>query len=371
MNKKDIRIGERQSKVFSLGKLEVKEEERDGVKLGIIEGYGATFDLDRGDDIILKGSFLKSLERHKADNRPIRMLFGHDRNNLIGGFPVSEAREDEKGLWVKGEINLDTQQGQEAFALAKQGVLTDMSIGFSITSRDAVSFEEIDDRIIRVIKEIELWEISLVSEPMNAAAKITTVKGVEGVKELPIAARDAEWDEKAALERISELENPTDAFLLVSINEKNEAEVDMQIADVIDGKLQIIPKAVFAASMQVLGVKSYEIPEGKREALASTLAGYYSKMGMESPFERSIIDVTFAEACDSIKDVESLLKFAGFSSDCRKALISTIKSSTNREGELETDTSREGEGQKEVDDLVDMLKGFNTDSTTKLLLSQF
>lgn len=371
MNKKDIRIGERQSKVFSLGKLEVKEEERDGVKLGIIEGYGATFDLDRGDDIIMKGAFLKSLQRHKDDDRPIRMLFGHDRNNLIGGFPVSDAKEDEKGLYVKGEINLETQQGREAFALAKQGVLTDMSIGFSIPNREAVSFEDIGDNFVRVIREIELWEISLVTEPMNAAAKITTVKGVEGVKELPIAGRDIEWDEKAALERISELENPTDAFLLVSTDEKDEVHCDMLIADVIDGKLQVVPKAIFIAAMQVLGIKSFDIPEGKQEALESTLAGYYLKMGLEAPFGRSIIDVTLSEGCDTIKDVESLLKFAGFSSDCRKALISTIKSSSGRDDNSGDDINRDGEGQAEIDKMVEDLKSLNAQTTTNLLLSQF
>lgn len=167
-------------KHFGFACTEVKQEDRNGVPVGIIEGYASTWDIDRGDDVIMQGAFADSIKRHSEDGRPIRMLYQHNGSELIGGFPIHSVREDEKGLYVKGEINLDVQKGREAYALAKQGVLTDMSIGFSIASRDDVDFRDDGEVVVRTIKRVELWEISMVGEPMNPKAKVVNVKNDSG-----------------------------------------------------------------------------------------------------------------------------------------------------------------------------------------------
>ena len=146
---------------------ETKQEERNGVPVGIIEGYLATWDVDRGEDRFVKGAFLESLREHKKKNRQIR--FNAQHFHLIGGFPIDTAKEDTKGLFVVGEVNLDTQGGRENFSLAKQKVLVDFSIGFS-----AVDWEIKDG--IRVINKAIVWEGSIVDEPMNPEAQITEVK---------------------------------------------------------------------------------------------------------------------------------------------------------------------------------------------------
>jgi len=155
---------------------ETKEVDRNGVKVGVIEGYIATWDVDRGGwdgvkDKFLPGSFLKSIARHKATNRPVRLKDMHGRT--IGGFPIDSVKEDGRGLFGKGEINLDVQQGREAFALAKQGVMSDFSIGWGLgegaTTKDGV----------RSIPEAEIWEGSIVDEPMNPHANITAVKALD------------------------------------------------------------------------------------------------------------------------------------------------------------------------------------------------
>ncbi len=152
--------------------VEAKQEERDGMQIGFISGYGATWDLDRGGwdgvkDRFVKGAFVESILEHIQKRRQIRMLYQH--GNAIGGFPIEFVKEDERGLFVLGEINLEVQEGREAYALAKQGVLVDFSIGFSVDE-----FEMNDD--IRTITKATIWEISAVLEPMNPAANITQVK---------------------------------------------------------------------------------------------------------------------------------------------------------------------------------------------------
>ena len=163
-------------KSFAFSDIETKQTEVNGVPVGVIKGMASTFgNVDLQQDVINFGAFAKTIQTHKARNgRPIRMLLGHDRfAGTIGGFPIDKVKEQKQGLKVEGHINLDVQRGQEAFALAKQGVLTDLSIGFMAT---AVDFERRSGKEIRVIKEIDLREISIVDEPANPKATITDVK---------------------------------------------------------------------------------------------------------------------------------------------------------------------------------------------------
>lgn len=155
--------------------LEVKQEERNGVKVGILEGYAATWDLDRGDwmgvrDRFVKGAFLESLMEHVMKKRQIRFKDHHGRT--VGGAPMEFVKEDDRGLFVVAEVNLEVQQGRELYALAKQGVIVDFSIGFTV-----VDFEM--DENIRTITKAIVWEFSGVDEPANPHANITQVKNNE------------------------------------------------------------------------------------------------------------------------------------------------------------------------------------------------
>lgn len=148
---------------------ETKQEDRNGVPVGLISGYIATWDVDRGDDRFVRGAFAKSIQDHiKRGNRQVR--FKNNHGKTVGGFPINGVFEDDKGLFGTAEVNLDVQQGKEVFSLAKQKVLTDFSLGFSTTE-----FEIKDG--IRIIEEAILWEGSAVDEPMNIAANIIDVKG--------------------------------------------------------------------------------------------------------------------------------------------------------------------------------------------------
>ena len=147
---------------------ETKQEDRNGVPVGLISGYIATWDKDRGDDKFEKGAFTESIQDHmKRNNRPIRFKDNHNRT--VGGFPISGVFEDDRGLFGTAEVNLDVQQGKELFALVKQGVISDFSIGFS-----AIDWEIKDGT--RIIGKAIVWEGSAVDEPMNMAANIVDVK---------------------------------------------------------------------------------------------------------------------------------------------------------------------------------------------------
>lgn len=200
-------MSEIETKYHSGRIIECKEETRNGVRIGIVAGYIATWDVDLGSfgvrDRFLKGAFAESIQEHKdRDDRQIRMLFRH--GEIIGGFPIDTVKEDNIGLFGIGEVNLAVPEGATAFSLAKQGVLVDFSIGFRIVESET---ETTDDEIIRIISKARIFEGSIVPEPMNPEAKITEVKtinvdevtGLTDLKSLEKLLRSSGFSKNAAV----------------------------------------------------------------------------------------------------------------------------------------------------------------------------
>lgn len=147
---------------------------------GLFEGYAALFgseDLAR--DVIEPGAFRRSLAGRGAGG--IRMLFQHDPNQPIGVWERIE--EDGRGLKVRGRLTLDVEKAREVLALMRSGALDGLSIGFKAarSRRDARTG-------VRRIAHVELWEISIVTFPMQPGARVAAVKG----------ARDARRDHHEA-----------------------------------------------------------------------------------------------------------------------------------------------------------------------------
>jgi HK97 family phage prohead protease len=134
---------------------------------GTIEGYGNTFgNIDSYGDIVVPGAFDKTL---KDRGNKIKMLWQHDSTQVIGVW--DSLSEDNKGLAVKGRINLNVQKGKEAYELLKMGALDGLSIGFIplLTNFDKSTG-------INYIQEVKLFEVSLVTFPANEQSTITAIK---------------------------------------------------------------------------------------------------------------------------------------------------------------------------------------------------
>ena len=144
---------------------------------GHIEGLGAVFgNVDLGLDRIEPGAFTETIKA----NGELPMLWQHFSDVPIGLW--EDLREVRKGLRVSGQINLDTQAGREARALVKQGAVKGLSIGYM--PRD---FEFEDD--VRILKRVDLFEVSLATFPMNTEARVAGVKN-DTPKELERSLRE-------------------------------------------------------------------------------------------------------------------------------------------------------------------------------------
>jgi HK97 family phage prohead protease len=136
---------------------------------GAFSGYASVFNLiDAHKDIVKKGAFANTLHDSKLGSE-IKLLWQHKQDEPIGYF--TKIIEDEIGLYVEGKILLQLERGKEAYALLKSGAIEGLSIGY------AVKDYEIDDSGIRIINQLDLYEISLVTFPANPEAGIISVKG--------------------------------------------------------------------------------------------------------------------------------------------------------------------------------------------------
>lgn len=150
------------------------------VQAGTFSGHAAIFNIpDDGDppDIMLPGAFTKTIrEWGPTGANRIKILALHRTDWLPIGAPAV-LQEDAAGLFFEGKIS-DTSLGRDVLTLLRDGVLTEMSIGF-----DVIKHESDRGRGMRLLHEVRLWEISPVTWAMHPMAAIDDVKSIRSMRE--------------------------------------------------------------------------------------------------------------------------------------------------------------------------------------------
>jgi uncharacterized protein len=132
---------------------------------GSFSGVAAVYNnVDLGGDRIEPGSFSRTI----AASKVFPLLWQHQSDNPIGTVTVTDSRE---GLLVSGQLLMDLEEAKRAYLLIKAKVIKGLSIGFE-TIQDSV------EDGVRLLKEIRLWEVSIVTFPMNEMAAIGSVKAL-------------------------------------------------------------------------------------------------------------------------------------------------------------------------------------------------
>jgi HK97 family phage prohead protease len=174
------------------GLTEIKFAADDGAEARSFAGYGAVFgNVDSYGDVIEKGAFKKTLsDAKKSGNWPAMLLqhggWGMSADDLTPVGIWTDLTEDEKGLRVTGKL-AETQRGEEAYGLLKmtpRPALNGLSIGYR-ARKFTVGTKADEPR--RILHEVELVEVSLVTFPANPKARIGSVKSGDG-----LGVRDAE-----------------------------------------------------------------------------------------------------------------------------------------------------------------------------------
>jgi HK97 family phage prohead protease len=135
---------------------------------GVFVGYASLFGVrDASGDMVMPRAFAASLKKRPPAN--IRMLFQHDPAEPVGTW--LEMIENERGLYVRGRLDPGVQRGRELLSLLESGGLDGLSIGFRTVraTREKISQT-------RQLHMIDLWEVSLVTFPMLADARVSALK---------------------------------------------------------------------------------------------------------------------------------------------------------------------------------------------------
>ncbi|AKG94516.1 putative prohead protease [Paracoccus phage Shpa] len=142
---------------------------------GTFEGYASIFgNVDNGGDKVMPGAFVEGLARARQTGRTVKMLWNHDPGQPIGVW--DDLAEDAKGLWGRGRLVMEVPKAREAHALMKAGAIGGLSIGYRTK-------EAAPEGNVRLLKKLDLFEVSVVSMPMNERAKVTSVKA-DGLEEI-------------------------------------------------------------------------------------------------------------------------------------------------------------------------------------------
>lgn len=166
-------------------------EVRSVTESGSFAGYGSVFGtVDSYRDVVEKGAFARSLAAWEQRGQLPALLWQHKSDEPIGVY--TRMVEDDHGLFVEGQLALKTQRGAEAHELLKLGALRGLSIGFNYAD-GGVEYEKTTDTFR--VKEVDLWETSLVTFPANTDA---TVIEVRSERELEKHLRDAGLSRAAA-----------------------------------------------------------------------------------------------------------------------------------------------------------------------------
>jgi len=151
---------------------------------GTVEGYASLFGaVDQARDMVMPGAFVRTLAMRGV--RRIPMLFQHDPAEPVGIW--LELREDGHGLFARGRLIPEVARARELYSLLKAGAIDGLSIGFRTVKG------RIDPKTrVRRLDAVELWEISIVTFPLLAGARVHAVKQASSPPSLSHARARAE-----------------------------------------------------------------------------------------------------------------------------------------------------------------------------------
>lgn len=284
------------------------------------EAYSSVFgNLDETGDVMMPGAFKQSLERHGLP----KLLYQHKMDDVVGA--IVEAREDKKGLWIRGEMpKSDSFVSGRLYPQLKYGGIRSMSIGYRAQETERRKSDN-----ARLLKRVRCVECSFVTVPANPLAEVTRIKGLVAFQDdLPIDRKGMCVDPAEAMKRIrdkfdgsAELKS---AFLYVDEDKPSEEwDAKYLIADVNDaGDIALVPNLLYKAVACVVGARKggLDLPEEAEEAIRSNLDRHYERLNLKSPFASISIPEWKVLSAD---EREVRLKGLGVTGDLAKALAAT------------------------------------------------
>jgi HK97 family phage prohead protease len=156
-------------------RVKVTDVDADGGGAGEFTALVSVFgNVDSYGDVVMPGAFERTLKEWSASGYRIPVYWGHnlsDPDYNIG--EVVEAVETDRGLQVRARLDMESPKAPQVYRLLKGGRVKEFSFGYSV--RDA-GWGEKDDREVYELRDIALYEVSVVPVGANPETELQTIK---------------------------------------------------------------------------------------------------------------------------------------------------------------------------------------------------
>lgn len=149
---------------------------------GVFTGYASVFNnVDLANDVVVPGAFAETLQSYGPNGENIPCYWNHvlDDPRMCIGWTL-EAREDEHGLFVRVQLDLDSEVGAKAYRMLQRGLVRQMSITYIVEQETPG-----DEGGVWYLQKLKLFEVSVVPVAANQEAEILDVKADRTKRERP------------------------------------------------------------------------------------------------------------------------------------------------------------------------------------------
>lgn len=172
--------------------IQVKAGPDDNLEEGKFIAYASTFtrEPDSYGDVVRPGAFAKTLEEWRNSGRVLPVLWGHDMADPFSNIgEVVDAVEDDRGLKVTGLLDLDNPKARQVYKLIKGRRVTQMSFAYDVVDCALITEDGVDKNELR---EIKLYEISIVPIGANQETEILEVKADNPARDEPAEGEEGD-----------------------------------------------------------------------------------------------------------------------------------------------------------------------------------
>ena len=324
----------------------------------IVSGFASLDNLDKQDDIVTTEASMEAFAKFRGNIREMHQpsAVGKMISFKEEKYFDPETKKFYKGVFVSAYIS---KGAQDAWEKVLDGTYTGFSIGGRMNKWDD-AYDEKSDKPIRIIKEYDLVELSLVDSPANQFANIMSVEKVDGVNTITGSSADLVvenvfWDAESGIVTISENEtemSPVSGEEMKNIGfvEKNDSEKTTMIKFLVDSAKGIrtikiakednpmteettaVVEAPEAAAAEV--VNEVEVaPEAPAEAVAKSLEVTEEVVAEKSD---AVVEEGSAPSIEEVteKSDEAIVEVATATAEVAKAVSEIQNSVTNALSDL-------------------------------------
>jgi HK97 family phage prohead protease len=245
--------------------------------------------VDKDNDRTVPGAF--------ADSPVVRVSRFNHSSAVRDDLPVGVAtiREDGDAVIAEGKLNLETPGGKSLFDTLRfeqeHGMVSEWSYGFTVLDSEQ---ETSGDKTVRVLKKLHPFEVSPVMRGAGEGTQTLAVKSATDFVDLELYDRDYRWDSSQALKRVRkwassdnsgsresiDWEKYKRAFLWYDPQDDSSFQgFKLPYADITDGKLYAVPRAIFAVAAVLQGARGgVEISPQDQDHVKDVVDKWYEKM---------------------------------------------------------------------------------------------